>query len=185
MTLPAGAQSQDAYAARLDNDNFPFTLAVGAAFVRGMREVGYRNTATALSELLDNSVEAEASQVHVIFGYDQSSKKPARIAVIDDGHGMSPSMLRASVLWGGTHREDGRDGLGRFGYGLPSSCVSQGRAFDVYSKRKQHAWHKVGIDLDAIADGLFTTEGGISSFRQLSELLFLNLFLTISKSKIL
>lgn len=152
--------AQDAYASQLANDRFPFTLAVGAAFVRGMREVGYRNTATALCELIDNAEEAQASEVHIVFGYERGEKKPTQIAIIDDGHGMSPTMLRASVLWGGTHREDGRDGLGRFGYGLPSSCVSQGRAFTVYSKRKQQAWHKVGIDLDEISDGLFTTDSG-------------------------
>lgn len=160
MTRSSGVVAQDAYASKLAQQDFPYTLAVGAAFVRGMREVGYRNTATALCELVDNAEQAEATQVHIIFGYDKGSKKPSRLAIIDDGHGMSPTMLRAAVLWGGTHREDDRAGFGRFGYGLPSSCVSQGRAFNVYSKRKQQSWFKVGVDLDDIANGLFTTEAG-------------------------
>lgn len=160
MTLPNAVREQNAYALSLSENNFPFTLAVGAAFVRGMREVGYRNTATALCELIDNAEQAEAGQVHVIFGYEKGDKKPTSIAIVDDGHGMSPEMLRASVLWGGTHREGDRQGLGRFGYGLPSSCVSQGRKFQVYSRQSDAEWNTVGIDLDQIAEGLLTTEAG-------------------------
>ena len=53
--------------------------------------------------------------------------------MIDDGAGMIPEMIRVGMLWGGTDRENSRTGIGRFGYGLPSSCVSQGRRFEVYS----------------------------------------------------
>src|SRR5579884_2835990 len=112
-----------------------FGLTLAAAFVRGIRDLGYKSTATALDELIDNALQAEAKMTRVAFGYQEAtSKKPSAIAVIDDGHGMDPDMIRVAVMWGGTHRENDRSGIGRYGYGLPSASVSQGRRFTVYSR---------------------------------------------------
>lgn len=125
-------------------------LIVAPTFLRGIRRSGYLNSATALFELIDNSLEARASSVHVIFGFGESASKPDAIAVLDDGHGMEPAMLRVALAWGGTHREDSRLGFGRFGYGLPSASVSQGRRFSVYSKTPGHRLHEAMLDLDAL-----------------------------------
>src|SRR5262249_21668063 len=83
------------------------------------------------------------------------------IAVIDNGHGMEPEMIRAAVLWGGTHRQNDRSGLGRFGFGLPSAAVSITRRFEVYSKVKGGEWHCVRVDLDDICTGKHTNEDGL------------------------
>ena len=106
------------------------------AFVKGMRDIGYKSTAFALDELIDNSIQAGARKIHVAFGYagKGSEKKPDMLAIVDDGHGMDPLMVRASVIWGGTHRHNDRTGFGRYGYGLPSACVSIGRRYSVFSK---------------------------------------------------
>ena len=78
---------------------------------------------------------------------------PAQIAIIDDGYGMSREMLRIAVLWGGTDRLDDRGGMGKYGYGLPSSCVSIGERFTVISKREDMPdWYSVKIDLKEIAE---------------------------------
>ncbi len=83
------------------------------------------------------------------------------IAIIDDGHGMEPEMIRAAVLWGGTHRRNDRSGFGRFGFGLPSAAVSIARRFQVYSKLKGGNWHRVAVDLDQIVLGKHTTDDGM------------------------
>src|SRR5205814_703028 len=120
-------EQQHEYVTRLKEEKFDFGLTVGAAFVRGMRNIGYRHTGYALDELIDNGIEAGALHVLVLFGYDaKSDKKPTRIAVIDDGSGMEPDMTRAAVLWGGGHRENSRELFGRYGFGLPSASVSIG-----------------------------------------------------------
>src|SRR5438477_3006883 len=97
-------ERQKVYVSKLNQSNFKYGLTVGAAFVRGIRDVGYKHTGTALDELLDNAFEAGADSAHVVFGYSgsKSDKKPGQIAVIDNGHGMLPEMIRASMLWGGT-----------------------------------------------------------------------------------
>ena len=64
-------------------------------------------------------------------------------------------MLRVAMMWGGTHRENDRAGLGRFGYGLPCATVSMGRRFTIYSKVKRRAVHAVSFDLDCLDSGTY------------------------------
>ena len=138
-----------------------FALVAAEAFVRGIRDIGYKSTATALDELIDNSIQAGSTRVDVVFGFGvKSSSKPDRIAVVDNGHGMDPTMIRAAVMWGGTHRENNRVGFGRYGYGLPSSCVSQGLSFAVYSKPDGGGLHRVQLDVEELGAGMYHTENG-------------------------
>ena len=160
-TLP-NVEAQKQYVADLRRKKFKFGLTVGEAFVRGIRDIGYKSTGTALDELIDNARQAGASKVRVVFGYDgsRSDKKPSEIVLIDDGHGMEPDMIRVAMTWGGTHREGDRTGFGRYGYGLPSSCVSTGRRYSVYSRQAGADWHGVTIDIDEISAGNYTTSDG-------------------------
>lgn len=162
MVVSAIQQQRD-YVSRLKELKFKFRLTVGEAFVRGIRDIGYKSSATALDELIDNSYEAGASVVQIAFGFDSASseKKPAEVAIIDNGHGMEADMIRAAVVWGGTHRENQRSGFGRYGYGLPSSAISTGRRYTVYSKPANGALSAVTIDLDDIEKGKLTVDGDI------------------------
>lgn len=155
-------QRQKQYVQSLEAANFKYGLTVGSAFIRGIRDIGYKSSATALDELVDNSVESGASHVHIVLHDDGSGRKNncSQIAVIDDGHGMIAEMIRASMLWGGTDRENSRTGIGRFGYGLPSSCVSQGRRFEVYSIVEGGSLNLCEVDLDDIEAGKYTTRDG-------------------------
>ena len=124
------------------------------AFIRGMRDLGYKSPATALDELADNSIQANATELEFVFGFANPKKQsePDKIAVFDDGHGMVPEMIRFAVMWGGTHREGDRKGFGRYGYGLPSAAVGIATRYTVYSKPKDGEWHAVTIDLTDLAD---------------------------------
>jgi hypothetical protein len=139
-----------------------FGLMVPEAFVRGIRDLGYRSNGDALAELIDNAIQAFADRVDVLFGYEgtASGKKPTQVAVLDNGHGMEPAMIRMAMMWGGTHRENDRQGLGRYGYGLPCASVSLGRKFTVYSQVDGGAVHAVTLDLDLLTAGAYTDAGG-------------------------
>ena len=139
-----------------------FGLMVPEAFVRGIRDLGYRSNGDAVAELIDNALQAHADRIDVLFGYEGtgSSKKPLQMAVVDNGHGMEPAMIRMAVMWGGTHRENDRDGLGRYGYGLPCSSVSLGRRFTVISRVGGGVLHAVELDLDDITAGKYTDADG-------------------------
>jgi len=150
--LSPDLQRQTEYAERMTTAGFDFSAVVMGAVVKGMRDLGYKSMATALDELIDNAVQAEASDVHVYVGEEA---KPSFVAVIDNGHGMSPTMLRLSAVWGAGHHQDEEEltGFGKYGYGLPSACVSMGKRFTTYSKLAGSAWHKVGVDLQKIEEG--------------------------------
>lgn len=127
-------------------------LVFADAFIRGIRDLGYKSPGTALDEIVDNGIQANAGTIEVAFGFRGKSRgQPDEIAIIDDGHGMIPDMIRFAVMWGGTHREDDRIGFGRYGYGLPSAAVSLAKRYTVYSKPLDGQWHAVTIDLDELA----------------------------------
>jgi hypothetical protein len=69
---------QKAQIEKLTEESFAFGLTVGAGFVRSMRKSGYKSTAKALDELIDNGYEAGGANIHVVFGYEgtRSEKKP-------------------------------------------------------------------------------------------------------------
>ncbi|WP_353843298.1 ATP-binding protein [Mesorhizobium sp.] len=73
---------------------------------------------------------------------------------------MAPEMLRLAMMWGGTHRENDRAGLGRYGYGLPSSAVSIGRRFTIVSKVAGGQLFAVTLDLDALDAGKYRNSAG-------------------------
>ena len=106
--------------------------------VSAMRDNGYKSTTHALAELIDNSIEANATHIE-LFGLSQFSKVGQRqavrlkeLAVLDNGDGMDADILRSSLRYGiGTKRS--RKGIGRFGLGLPNSSMSQARRVEVWS----------------------------------------------------
>jgi len=125
------------------------------AFLRGMRDLGYKSPAWALAELVDNSIQAGADTVSIHFGFNPDNKtriKPDSVAICDNGNGMIPDMITYAVRWGGTDREGDRKGFGRYGYGLPSSAVSIAKRYTVYSKAPGAEWHAVTVDIDQLAD---------------------------------
>lgn len=154
-TLPEGLQEQRDYIEQLEAQGFSWDLLVGDAFVRGMRDIGYKSTSFALAELIDNSIQATASRVDIVFGYNGGAK-PSKIAVIDNGYGMEPKMLRASLIWGAGTRAHNTSGFGKYGYGLPSASISQCHRVSVYSKTSHGEWHRAYLDIDEIKDGQWT-----------------------------
>ena len=119
---------------RPDGEIIPPELAVKA-----MRDSGYKNTAYALAELIDNSVQANADNVEVICLEvkrrinKRTGRRIQAIGILDNGDGMAPETLRLALQFGnGTHLTD-RKGIGRFGMGLPNSSISQCRKVEVWT----------------------------------------------------
>ena len=106
--------------------------------VSAMRDSGYKSTTHALAELIDNSIEANATHIE-LFGLSRfdmvSERRRVRLkelAVLDNGVGMDSDTLRGSLRYGiGTKRS--RKGIGRFGMGLPNSSMSQAKRVEVWS----------------------------------------------------
>lgn len=152
----AGLERQNAFIKSIDIQRFDFNLVLTQAFLKGIRDIGYKSTATALFESIDNAIQADAENIHILFDFDQGKtgrSEPDRIAIVDDGHGMSKEMIRIATMWGGSDRIDSREGMGKYGYGLPSSCVSIGERYSVISRTvNMNQWHGVTIDLQKIGE---------------------------------
>ena len=158
--MTSAIEKQQKYVEQQAAENTSMNIVVAGAFVRGIRDLGYKDNGKALAELVDNAWEAQANRVDIIYGYEgvKTQSKPAQIAVLDDGHGMVPEMIRHAMRWGGTNREGSTDGFGRFGFGLPASCVSIGKSFTVYSKLEGQPIYKVSVDLDDIEQSTVSYE---------------------------
>lgn len=109
--------------------------------VKAMRDNGYKNTAYALAELMDNAIQAKAKTVELLC-HEQTIQLEQRarsvinqVAVLDDGHGMTAEKLRVALQFGnGEHLEyENQRGIGKFGMGLPASSISQCRRVDVWT----------------------------------------------------
>ena len=128
-----------------------------------LRDTPYNSTAHALAELVDNSVDARARQIDVLMlnrrqesASGQFVNRLDRLAVIDNGHGMSPDVLVQALVVGGRPAEGGiiNRRIGKYGVGLPTSSLSQCRRVDVWSWQdgSDSVWHSY-LDVDEIIDG--------------------------------
>ena len=130
--------------------------------VKAMRDNGYKNAAYAIAELIDNSIQAGATQVELLCAEKEVLVRHRRrtqiqnVAVLDNGCGMDADVLRIALQFGnGTHLgANGQDGIGKFGMGLPSSSISQCQKVEVWTWQGgvDSAIYSY-LDLDEIAQG--------------------------------
>lgn len=129
-------ERQEKYLAQLP-ENYEFPLFNARQAVESQRRSGYKDTAAASREIVDNAIEAGATRVDVVFDTVKAKNNKrlvTAIAFIDDGAGMSPKMARYALSWGGgTHFED-PEFIGRFGFGLPNASINQTRYVEVYTR---------------------------------------------------
>lgn len=132
-------ERQEKYLAKLPDD-FSFPLFNAAQALESQRRSGYRNTAAAAREIVDNAIEAKATRIDICFERPKALKPHQRaesiqaMAFIDNGSGMLPKMARYALSWGsGTHFDDPAF-IGKFGFGLPNASINQTRLVEVYTK---------------------------------------------------
>lgn len=121
-----------------------------------LRNTGYKNIESAVSEIIDNSVEAQAKNIFVILceGIATSGRKVVtEIGFLDNGEGMNEDVL-GSCLGIGASTRQARKGMGRFGVGLPQASLYACPEIEVYSWQNgvENA-KKVYLDINKIKDG--------------------------------
>jgi len=104
-------------------------------FIQATRDSGYKGTASAISELVDNSIQAGATRIAISIAATASNdeEKAIEVSVLDNGCGMDPATLRQALRFGGSTRFGDRRGLGRYGMGLPNASLSQARRVTVFT----------------------------------------------------
>ena len=102
------------------------------SLIFGLRCIGY-NFSTALADIIDNSISAEAKNIKV---FSNPDVKEPYVVIFDDGCGMGRKALENAMTLGSDRetKEDCELELGRFGLGLKSASFSQCLRLTVASK---------------------------------------------------
>ena len=102
-----------------------------AALSESMRDLGY-SLETAVADIVDNSISAEATNIDILC--DLTQQNPT-LVVVDDGKGMSEDEIVAAMRHGSVNpgATRGPYDLGRFGLGLKTASFSQCRSLTVAS----------------------------------------------------
>jgi len=115
--------------------------------IGSLRDIGY-DFFTAVADLVDNSITADARhvQIEIRFDGDQSS-----VMLSDDGNGMTEQTLTEALRFGSQRNYSDND-LGRYGLGLKTASLSQCRKLTVLSRHSVTRRHISGrqLDLDRI-----------------------------------
>src|SRR5216683_5323372 len=111
-------------------------------FIQATRDSGYKGTASAISELVDNSIQAGATRIAISVTATTTGaeeEKEIEVSLLDNGCGMDPFTLRQALRFGGSTRFGDRTGLGRYGMGLPNASLSQARRVSVFTWQSSSA----------------------------------------------
>ena len=121
-----------------------------SALIQSLRSIGYSFNA-AVSDIIDNSIAANASEIIVQVDSDNAG---LFVAISDNGEGMNRDELLQAMALGSKNPLETRrnDDLGRFGMGLKTASFSQSKILTCvtskYGKKIGAQW-----DLDRVVDG--------------------------------
>jgi hypothetical protein len=104
-----------------------------ASLSASMRDLGY-SLETAVADLVDNCISAEARTIEIFCDLSQSTPT---LAVVDNGHGMNADEILVAMRHGAANPKQERSSrdLGRFGLGLKTASFSQCRRLTVASMK--------------------------------------------------
>ena len=115
---------------RNDNELIPSAKRL----IGSLRDLGYE-FAPAVADLIDNAIEARASEVDVWIEFKGDE---SWVRISDNGDGMRAKVLREAMRYGSNRDYDASD-LGKFGLGMKTASMSQCRCLTVASRRKDEA----------------------------------------------
>ena len=118
-----------------------------ARLTESLRDIGY-DFASAVADIVDNSIMAGASRVEILIEFDGTD---SAVFVADDGRGMTANGLLEALRYG-TRRTYSRGDLGRYGLGLKTASLSQCRSVTVVTRQFQAGQPRRGADAGSRCD---------------------------------
>jgi len=119
-----------------------------ARVIQGLRDTGYQFN-TAVADVVDNSVAAEASNICLLLKQDFRGNVTLRI--YDDGIGMDEDELLKAMQYGSPVRKS-KASLGKFGLGLKTASTAFCRRLKVVSRNKPASPLHVAVwDVDHVS----------------------------------
>lgn len=122
---------------------------VAPTLIEATRAIGY-SIETAVADILDNSIAAQASVITVWYFPGDNPY----VAILDDGTGMDYDQLVQAMRFGSRNPLDARGSsdLGRFGLGLKTASLSQCRRLTVATMQRGAPINCAQWDLDLVAE---------------------------------
>src|SRR5947209_7885116 len=114
--------------------------------MKSLRHLGYNNH-SAIADLVDNSIDAEATQIGIEVLRD---KGDFVISIIDDGHGMDVEVLDEALKLGSDTVRNAASDLGLYGMGLVTASGSIGRRVEALTRSVSGSLLRSVTDLDEI-----------------------------------
>ena len=108
----------------------------------------------AVADLVDNSIDAGAS--NVLIRFIRRGPRLVSLCIVDDGRGMNEDQLHAAMALG-KRRDYGPNDLGHFGLGLKAASLGQARSLTVISRAADSRpcgmrWSKDSVGQDFMCD---------------------------------
>jgi len=112
----------------MKNINLP---PLAASFTESIRDIGY-SLNTAVADIIDNSISAEATTIDI---HVKNEEGEISLAIIDDGTGLEEDELVSAMRLGSKNplEERSESDLGRFGLGMKTASFSQCKKLTVVS----------------------------------------------------
>jgi hypothetical protein len=114
--------------------------------IEGLRDTGY-DFNTALADIVDNSVDANATRVRIWIRMDMDGD--VTVSVADNGHGMDQNDLLNAMTYGSKGKKD-KNSLGKFGLGLKTASTAFARRLSVITRTPDTGTCKATWDLDHV-----------------------------------
>lgn len=121
----------------LENSQEYESLPSAKMLLASLRSVGYTEE-TAIADIVDNSISANANEIYIFFDWDNK-----RIIIADNGIGMSKKDLLESMKIGSADPNCFREekDLGRFGMGMKTASFSLGKELLVITKDENNLYN--------------------------------------------
>lgn len=119
-----------------------------------LRNVGY-DPYDAIMDLIDNSLDAEATQIDInVVGKTQANGKSRidSIVITDNGCGMDGETLKQALRYGSDTPHDLDTDLGMFGMGLKMASTSMGTRFEILTNNGDGKISKGVFDFELFKD---------------------------------
>ena len=99
---------------------------MGVDNILQMQDNGYKSSVSAISEIIDNSIQANATTIDVVIirNTTRSKNEIDELLIIDDGDGMDMEVFDKALQMSSGTRGAAKSGLGKYGQGLPNASMS-------------------------------------------------------------
>jgi hypothetical protein len=120
-----------------------------ARLALGMRDMGY-SFESAIADLVDNSIAADAKNIHIFIEPIFPAK--VRVLLVDDGTGMDLDELQSAMKYGAPAHDD-KKSLNKFGLGLKTASSSFSKRFTVITRKDSDPKvYRATWDIDKIVE---------------------------------